>query len=99
MDTQNNFNSSSQPRDERLWRLAKKRAEFKKHLLTYLVINIFFWAFWAFNSFRHNDFDFPWPVFVTFGWGIGLGINYISAYSSSFESLREKEYNKLINKN
>ena len=99
MDNQNNINTGAQQRDERLWKLAKKRAEFKKHALTYLIINVFLWGFWAFNSYRHDDFDFPWPVFVTIGWGVGLAISYIAAYSGNVESLREKEYNKLINKN
>ncbi|HAX47842.1 MAG TPA: hypothetical protein DCX92_02540, partial [Bacteroidetes bacterium] len=43
MDNQNNFNSGTGQRDERLWKLAKKRAEFKKHLLTYFIVNIFLW--------------------------------------------------------
>jgi hypothetical protein len=30
-----------QPNDERLWRIAKKRASFKKSLFSYLVINAF----------------------------------------------------------
>lgn len=97
MDT-NNI-SNGQQRDEKLWKLAKKRAEFKKYLLTYLVINAFLWGFWLFNSYRHGDFSFPWPAFVSLGWGIGLAFNYIGAYSGYKESLTEKEYNKLINKN
>jgi len=99
MDNQNNINTGAQQRDERLWKLAKRRAEFKKHALTYLIINVFLWGVWVFNSYRHSDFDFPWPVFVTIGWGVGLAISYIAAYSGNVESLREKEYNKLINKN
>ncbi|MBE2228962.1 MAG: 2TM domain-containing protein [Ignavibacteria bacterium] len=99
MDNQNNITTGTGQRDERLWKLAKKRAEFKKHLLTYFIVNIFLWGIWLFNSIRHNDFDFPWPAFVTLGWGIGVAISYIAAYSGNPESLREKEYNKLINKN
>ncbi len=98
MDDQNNLINGSGQRDEKLWKLAKKRAEFKRHLLTYFVINIFLWGFWLFNSYRHDDFSFPWPVFVSLGWGVGLAFNYIGAYSSFNDSLTEKEYNKLINK-
>lgn len=97
MDT-NNI-SNGQQRDEKLWKLAKKRAEFKKYLLTYLVINAFLWGIWLFNSYRHGDYSFPWPAFVSLGWGIGLAFSYIGAYSGYKESLTEKEYNKLINKN
>ncbi|MEO8512050.1 MAG: 2TM domain-containing protein [Ignavibacteria bacterium] len=98
MDTNLNNGNSGQ-RDEKLWKLAKKRAEFKKHLLTYLVINVFLWCLWFFTASKHGDFSFPWPGFVTLGWGIGLAFNYIGAYSGFKDSQTEKEYNKLINKN
>src|SRR5690349_1707888 len=35
---------SMEEKDEKLWRIAKKRAEFKKHLYTYIIINAFLWA-------------------------------------------------------
>lgn len=93
----NNIGNSGQ-RDEKLWKIAKRRAEFKRHLLTYFVVNIFLWGFWFFTATRHGDFSFPWPVFVTLGWGVGILFSYISAYSGNKETLTEKEYNKLINK-
>jgi hypothetical protein len=37
-------------RDEQLWRIAKKRAGFKKHLATYIIINGFLWAVWFFTK-------------------------------------------------
>lgn len=98
MENQNSFNPAP-PKDERLWKIAKRRAEFKKHVLTYLIINIFLWGIWAFSSIRHGDFSFPWPAFVTLGWGIGLGFNYISAYTGFKDQLTQKEYEKLLNKN
>lgn len=98
MDTQNNLNQDTQPKDEKLWKFAKKRAEFKKYLLTYLVINVFLWGIWFFNASRHGDFNFPWPAFVTLGWGVGLAFSYIGAYSGMKETLTEREYEKLKNK-
>lgn len=98
MDNQNN-NTGSQVRDEKLWKTAKKRAEFKKHLITYLIINVFLWGMWLFSSLRHGDFSFPWPAFVSLGWGIGLGFNYIGAYTGFKDSMTQKEYEKLISKN
>lgn len=89
---------NSQPRNEKLWKVAKKRAEFKKHLLTYIVINIFLWAVWLYGGIMRSDYNFPWPAFVTFGWGIGLAFNYIGAYSGFKDDLTEREYQKLINK-
>lgn len=99
MDSQNNINSSAQQRDEKLWKLARKRAAFKKSLLVYLAVNLFLWGVWFFTSGRHSDYSFPWPVFVTLGWGIGVAFSYIGAYTGYKESQTEKEYNKLINKN
>ncbi len=86
-------------RDEKLWKIARKRAEFKKHLLTYVIVNIFLWGLWLFGGMRHGDLSFPWPAFVSFGWGIGLAFNYIGAYSGIKDTLTEREYQKLINKN
>ncbi len=93
MDTNN-----TQPRDEKLWKAAKRRVEFKKHFLIYALVNIFLWGLWGFGGIKRGDYSFPWPAFVTFGWGIGVVFNYIGAYSGFKDSLTEREYKKLINK-
>jgi hypothetical protein len=96
MDSQNlNKNMN---RDEKLWKMAKRRTEFKKHLLTYLIINVFLWCLWFFTGAKYGNSFFPWPAFVTIGWGIGLAFNFVGAYTGLKDSLTEKEYNKLINK-
>ena len=97
MDTTNNTNT--QQRDERLWKLAKRRVEFKKHLITYVIINAFLWFLWLFSGAKYGSSFMPWPAFVSIGWGIGLTFSYIGAYSGFKDLLTEKEYNKLINKN
>ncbi len=99
MDTNNLNPNSTQQKDEKLWKLAKKRAEFKRSLAVYLVINALLWGVWFFTSGKHGDYSFPWPVFVSLGWGVGMAFSYIGAYTGYKESLTEKEYNKLINKN
>lgn len=96
METNNSTNSNQ--RDENLWKLAKRRAEFKKHLLVYILVNLFLWVVWLFSSLKTGRFDFPWPAFATFGWGIGLAFNYIGAYTGNKDTLTEKEYKKLIDK-
>jgi hypothetical protein len=82
-------------RDEVLWRVAKKRAEFKRQLITYIFINILVWLIWAFTGITKGELTFPWPIFVTFGWGIGLAFSYFGAYVNQGQSLEEKEYEKL----
>ena len=86
-----------QNKDEKLWKIAKRRAEFKKHLLTYIVVNIFLWAIWLVNGIYRGSFSYIWPVWVSFGWGIGLVFNYIGAYTGFKDTMTEKEYQKLIN--
>jgi hypothetical protein len=87
-----------QNKDEKLWKTAKRRAEFKKHLLTYIVVNTFLWGVWLVSSIINTHFGYIWPVWVSLGWGIGLTFNYIGAYTGFKDSMTEKEYQKLINK-
>jgi len=90
-------------RDEQLWRMAKKRAGFKKQLASYIIVNSFLWSMWFFTR-GHSDFDdmdgytFPWPIWCTLGWGIGLAFSYYSAYLSDKETDTMKEYQKLKDK-
>ena len=87
-------------RDEQLWRIAKKRAGFKKQLASYIIVNGFLWAMWYFTQ-GHSDFDdvngndFPWPIWCTLGWGIGLAFSYYGAYHIDKETDTMKEYQKL----
>ncbi|MFL5764638.1 MAG: 2TM domain-containing protein [Bacteroidia bacterium] len=84
-------------RDEHLWRIAKKRAGFKKQLASYIIVNLFLWAIWYFTDGRmeHDGSDFPWPIWPTLGWGIGLAFSYYGAYHDDRESDTMKEYQKL----
>lgn len=89
-------------KDQRLWLMAKKRAAFKKNLFSYLVINAFLWLLWWFTSGRHmseHGSFLPWPAWVTLGWGVGVAFNYFDAYHRTGNSLEQKEYDRLKNKN
>ena len=79
-------------KDPELWELARKRASFKSHLGIYLLINVMLWALWFLF-----DRGFPWPLFVTGGWGIGIVSHYFETYSKP-QGLTEKEYQKLLAK-
>lgn len=90
-----------QQRDERLWRMAKKRAGFKKHLTSYVVVNLFLWGIWWFTLGQYGVSTGPvaWPAWVTLGWGLGLAFNYFDAYGDGdLLSTTEKEYQKLKEK-
>jgi hypothetical protein len=95
MDT--NQHLSNEPRDEGLWAIARKRAAFRRHLFTYLVVNSFLWIIWAI---RGNDYGsiFPWPVWPTLGWGIGLALNFADAFLFHTGNSVEEEYHRLLKK-
>jgi hypothetical protein len=61
-------------KDPQLWAIARRRASFKTHLTTYVIINIFLWAICFFTDGDRNGL--PWPVWSTLGWGIGLAFHY-----------------------
>ena len=84
-------------RDEQLWRIAKKRADFKKHLASYIIINGFLWALWFFTERNHGDdyYGIPWPIWSTLGWGVGLAFSYFGAYHENRDQTIMKEYQKL----
>ncbi len=92
-----------QERDENLWRKAKRITKFKRHLYTYLVINVFLWIIWLFNFINwgmgwSSYSGIPWPVWVSIGWGIGLAFDYYDSYHYDGINSTEKEYQKLKKK-
>jgi len=95
-------------RDERLWKIAKKRAAFKKHLVTYIIINGLLWGIWLLSGLRDGEcnfhfafrfgYYFPWPVYVSFFWGVGLAFDFFNSYFFHQDDLAEREYKKLKDK-
>ena len=84
-------------KDPQLWEIAKRRASFKGHLLTYITVNAFLWTFWLFSGRQYDSqYGFPWPIFPTVGWGIGIVMHYIGAYIHPRSGSVEREYEKLI---
>jgi hypothetical protein len=53
----------------------RKRREFLTHLAVYLSINALLWSI-----FIMTDSDFPWPIFPSFFWGMGV----VSQFFESF---------------
>jgi hypothetical protein len=98
------YQPTPEGKDNQLWQLAHKRASFKKHLATYIIMNLFFWILWYFTKEAYRDHRgyqerLPWPVWPMLGWGIGLAFHYIGAYVSPKNRAVEKEYEKLKNQN
>ena len=93
--------STPEGKDEALWEIAKRRAGFKSHLTSYLIVNAFLWAIWYFTQHSYTDdegYMFPWPMWPTLGWGIGLAFHFADAYIFPKSNAVEREYQKLKNK-
>lgn len=86
-------------KDEKLWRLAKQRADFQNSLLSFVVIAVICWAIWYFTAGRRGiNTEMPWPLWVMLGLGIGLFFKFIRAYRTDQDTLTEREYEKLKNR-
>ena len=90
----------TQQRDPQLWYQAKARARFQAHLLSFLFVNATLWVIWAFSAPHHFGHHFhseiPWPLWVTFFWGIGLVKRGVAAYGGfTYEQRAVREYERL----
>lgn len=89
-------------KDKLLWKEARKRVGFKNHLITYLILNIFFWMLWYFTDYKNSEegrHGIPWPTFCTLGWGFGLFWHFAGVYLMGNKASQvEKEYQKLKRK-
>lgn len=87
-------------RDEKLWRLAKQRADFQDSLIGFVVVTIICWTVWFFTSGSYGYHGgTPWPLWVMFGLGIGLVLKFLRAYKTDKDTLTEREYEKLKRQN
>jgi 2TM domain len=87
-------------RDEKLWQLAKRRADFQDSLIGFVVVTVICWAVWYFTAGHRVGFSYggtPWPLWVMLGLGIGLVFKFMKAYKTDKDTLAEREYEKLKN--
>ena len=92
------YYTTPEGKDPQLWHIARKRAAFKRHLVTYIAVNIGLWLLWYLTGAKNSGNSLiPWPAWTTFGWGVGLVAHYLGAYVASGNSV-EKEYDKLTQK-
>lgn len=97
------FNTPKDPsmepqKDYSLWRVAQKRARFKRSLTIYLLVNLFLWLIWAFKGARIVQSTLPWPAWVSLSWGIAIVFQFIEAYTKSKDWVQH-EYEQLTKKN
>jgi hypothetical protein len=84
--------------EKRLRKMAKARAEFKQHLLTYIVINGLLWAINYLTQMGDRSI-YWWAIWPTLGWGVGLVLHFFTSYTGlSEESMAQREYERLRRK-
>ena len=83
-------------RDEKLWQLAKRRADFQNSLIGFVFTTGICWVIWYLTAGRHGfNRGTPWPLWVMLGLGIGLVLKFMRAYKTDKDTIAEREYEKL----
>ncbi|MCK5018838.1 MAG: 2TM domain-containing protein [Candidatus Peribacteraceae bacterium] len=80
-------------KDSQIKEMAKKRVEFKDHIMIYAIIN----AILIFINFYYSPSYF-WFPYVTVFWGIGIVFHWRDAYYGVEEMRIEREYKKMKGK-
>ena len=57
----------------------KKRRDFHTHLFAYVTVDALLWGVWAIIAVGWHSW-YPWPLWVTLGWAIGLAFNAWDVY-------------------
>jgi hypothetical protein len=76
--------------ENQLRELARKRVDFRRHLIVYFVVNAALWTIWYFTG----D-GYLWPIWPMVGWGVGVAFHYMFDYHSSTLLSEEEEFNRL----
>lgn len=74
---------------KRVQKRLRIRQEFYVHAAVYVAVNILVWFIYAVIPGAHGGT--PWPLFVTFGWGIGLVSHAADTYFKTSERLSRHE--------
>ena len=81
---------NEQPAEAKIRRRVEKkfesRAALTQHAVAYLSVNIMLWVIWLLTT-----RGFPWPMFVTVSWGIGMLSHYFDYYYKHGSGARKRE--------
>lgn len=84
--------TEKQPDYEKIRQRAEKRvrsrSDFFQHMAVYVIVNLGLWSVYILTK---ELIPFPWPVFITLAWGVGLSLHGVDVYfnSSLMEARRE----------
>lgn len=77
----------------------KAKEGFRAHLTSYIFVLALNVAIWAILGITTGRFVYFWPIWIAFGWGIGLFAHYISLYGGwkpSTEAERQRAVDEEI---
>jgi hypothetical protein len=88
--------SDSTHGDEELRKLAitrlKQKQAFRSHLFSFVLVITMFWIIWLVSAISgHGGAGFPWPIFPTLGWGMGLAFNWRAAYGPGSRAFSQSD--------
>lgn len=84
------------PLERQRWKIARKRAQAKRNLTYYVIVNLILILIWLKMQGWPPSFREFWPGWVLFGWGIALFFGFRDSYSAGKDELAQREYEKLI---
>jgi 2TM domain-containing protein len=64
---------------EQALRRVRKRRDFHAHLFVYVAVNAAIWGVWAVIG-TTSDSWYPWPMWITLGWGLAVLFNAWDVY-------------------
>ena len=76
--------------EKQLRERARKRVEFRSHLIVYFITIGALWMIWYFTG--HG---YLWPIWPMAGWGIAVVFHYLFDYRPSAFLSEEEEYQRL----
>ena len=65
----------------------KRKAEFRSHLTSYVLVNAALVVIWAVTSGTGSYF---WPIWPILGWGVGIGFHAWETYGQRSEISEDK---------
>lgn len=75
--------------------IAEARYGFRWNLGVYIAVNAVLWLLRLVIGPRFSG-GFPWPIFVTAFWGIGVGANYVHAYHQPDQSWIDRKTDRIL---
>jgi len=76
---------------QRVEKRTKQRNAFMMHLIAFVITNAVLWMLYLSDRSQGAKGGLPWPIYVTFFWGIGLAGNALSVYQNSGAAVARRE--------